>query len=311
VSLVTEATVPQSDNKTWVIVMNALAIATPNFPAVRVKRILYATDFSDASRAALPVVSTIARKYGSHVFIANIWSPTPYSMATPESLATIEDMQSREAKTNATELSHAAEFAGLPATLIVEPGDVVEEINRVVHEQNIDLVVLSTHGRTGWKHLLMGSVAEELFRRLTCPVLTIGPCFTKVFSEKSRIKTILFPTDLSQESRIIFPYLASLASENKSQLVLIHVLPEEAGTNPDARVLAEPLRKEMETVFSPHVSPQCQAEFVIDFGNAADRILSLADQRGVDLIAFFSESNRSLKNSVIFPQRRQAMWICT
>jgi nucleotide-binding universal stress UspA family protein len=130
----------------------------------------------------------------------------------------------------------------------------------------------------------MGSVAEELFRRLSCPVLTIGPCFTKMFSEKSRIKTLLFPTDLSRESRIIFPYLASVASENKSELILIHVLPEETGTNPDARVLAEPLRKELETVFAPLISPLCQAEFLIDFGNPAERILALAQQRGVDLI---------------------------
>jgi nucleotide-binding universal stress UspA family protein len=263
--------------------MNALAISPP-VPAVQVKRILYATDFSDASRMALPLISTIARKYGSQVFITNIFPPIPYSMGPPEVLATMENKQRNEAQAKAQDLSNSAELAGLQAAVIVQPGDAVEEIDRIVHDQKIDLVVLSTHGRTGWKHLLMGSVAEELFRKLTRPVLTIGPCFTKVFSEKSRIKTILFPTDLSKESRIVFPYLASLASENKSELILIHVLPEEAGTNPDARVLAEPLRKEMETVFTPHISALCRAEFVIDFGNPAERILALADLRGVDLI---------------------------
>jgi universal stress protein A len=149
--------------------MNALAVATPNVPAVQVKRILYATDFSDASRMALPMVSTIARKYGSQIFIINIFPPIPYSMGPPEVLATMEKKQRNEAQGKATELSQTADFVGLPATVIGEAGDAVEEIDRVVHEQNIDLVVLSAHGHTGWKHLVMGSTAEELFRKLTCP----------------------------------------------------------------------------------------------------------------------------------------------
>ena len=66
------------------------------------------------------------------------------------------------------------------------------------------------------------------------------------------IKHILFPTDLSDESRAVFPYLASLASEYKASLTLLHVLPIETATNPDAKSLAEPLRKEMQNIFSPH-----------------------------------------------------------
>ena len=73
------------------------------------------------------------------------------------------------------------------------------------------------------------------------PVLTVGPCFSKWFSQESRLKSILFPTDLSQESRSVFPYLGSLASKYKSDLTVMHVLPEEIGTNPDARRLAPAL----------------------------------------------------------------------
>ena len=253
-------------------------------PAVQIRRILYATDFSEASRAALPLVSAIARQYGSKVYIAHIWSPLPYSMVTPETASTLEDGQERAAQTKASELQASAELAGLRASVIVEPGDPVEELNRTVCEQNIDLVVLSTHGRTGWKHLVMGSVAEELFRNLTCPVLTVGPCYSKWFSDESQLKSILFPTDLSEESLSVFPYLASLASEYKSDLTVMHALPEETGTNPDARCLAEPLRNEMEAMFSPHISSRCRAQFVIEFGDTAKSILIIAEGRNVDLI---------------------------
>jgi nucleotide-binding universal stress UspA family protein len=267
-----------------VTIMNASAAERSMVPAVQVRRILYATDFSEASCAALPLVSAFARQYGSTVYIAHIWSPLPYSMVTPESASTLEDGQERQAQTKASELQASAELAGLRTAVIVEPGDPVEELNRTVCEQNIDLVVLSTHGRTGWKHLVMGSVAEELFRNLTCPVLTVGPCFSKWFSEESQLRSILFPTDLSEESRSVFPYLASLASEYKSDLTVMHVLPEETGTNPDARRLAEPLRKEMEAMFSPHISSRCRAQFVIEFGDTAKSILIIAEGRNVDLI---------------------------
>ena len=266
------------------MIMNAAAVVIPIVPAIQIRRILYATDFSEASGAVLPLVSAIARHYGSQVYVANIWSPLPYSMVTPEAVSTLEKRQESEAQAKAKELLATTQLAGLSATVIVQPGDPVEELNRVVREQNIDLAVLSTHGRTGGKHLVMGSVAEDLFRNLPCPVLTIGPCFSKWYSDKGEIKTILFPTDLSEESRSVFPYLPSIASEYKSDLTLVHVLPEEAGTNPDARRLAEPLRKEMEAVFSPQISPRCRASFLIEFGDPAKCVLSLAQRPNVDLI---------------------------
>jgi nucleotide-binding universal stress UspA family protein len=267
-----------------VTIMNASAAVIPIVPAIQIGRILYATDFSEASRAALPLVSAIARQYGSKVYIAHIWSPLPHSMLTPESAPMLEDKQEGEAQTKARELRASAELAGLRTSVIVELGGPVEKLNRIVREQNIDLVVLSTHGRTGWKHLMLGSVAEELLRSLTCPVLTVGPCLSKWFSEESQLKSILFPTDLSEESRSVFPNLASLASEYKSELTVMYVLPEETGTNPDARRLAEPLRMEMEAMFSPHISSRCQANFIIEFGDTAKSILILAENRNVDLI---------------------------
>jgi nucleotide-binding universal stress UspA family protein len=65
---------------------------------------------------------------------------------------------------------------------------------------------------------------------------------------------------------------------------LLHVLPIETETKPDARTLAEPLRQEMASFGGSQISPQCRAEFVIDFGDTAERILAHAQRRSVDLI---------------------------
>ncbi len=264
--------------------MNAPAILVPIVPKIELKRILYATDFSEASRAALSLVSTVARRYGSEVFVANIWAPIPYTLLTPQNASTFNQAQENEARSRAHALLNTKELNGLPTTVIVQAGGPAVELNRIVRKQKIALVIMGTHGRTGFKHLLMGSVAEELLRSLPCPVLTAGPNVSKGSMQGTAIKHILFPTDLSEESQSVFPYLASLASEYAASLTLLHVLPIETATNPDAKSLAEPWRKEIERIFSPQLDPRISAEFLIDFGDTAERILAHAGTGNVGLI---------------------------
>ena len=264
--------------------MKASAVVIPIAPAIELQRILYATDFSDASLAALPWFPRIAHKYGSRVFVVNVSTAVPYAMVSPEAAVALQHRDELAARSKVRDLLKTRELAGLSTTAIVRSGFPTEELERFVREQKIDLAILGTHGRTGMKHLLMGSVAEELFRHLPCPVLTVGPNISKASMQTTEIKHILFPTDLSDESRAVFPYLASLASEYKASLTLLHVLPIETATNPDAKSLAEPLRKEMQNIFSSHIDPRCPAEFVIDFGDTVERILAHAETGRADLI---------------------------
>jgi nucleotide-binding universal stress UspA family protein len=264
--------------------MKASTVVVPIAPAIEVQRILYATDFSDASLAALPLVSTIAHKYGSRVFVVNVSTAVSYAMVSPEAAATLQHRDELTARSKVLDLLKTGDLAELPTTAIIRSGFPTEELERFVREYRIDLAILGTHGRTGMKHLLMGSVAEELFRHLPCPVLTVGPNVSKASMQTTDIKHILFPTDLSDESEAVFPYLVSLASQYKASLRLLHVLPVETATNPDAKSLAEPLRKEMQDIFSPHMDPRCPAEFMIDFGDTAERILAHAKSGRADLI---------------------------
>jgi nucleotide-binding universal stress UspA family protein len=264
--------------------MKTDAVVIPILPAVKLHRILFATDFSEASLAALPLVSTLARRYGSRVFVVNVWTPVQYTLVSPEVAGALQHKDERETQSKLQQILTTKELAGLSATAIVKSGSPSQELSYLVRERNIDLAILGTHGRTGLKHLLMGSVAEELFRNLPCPVLTVGPNVSKRSMEGTEIRHILFPTDLSNESRAVLPYLASLASEYEASVTLLHVLPVETATNPDAKALAEPLRQEMKGIFSSHIDPRCSAEFVIDFGDAVERILAHAQSGNADLI---------------------------
>jgi nucleotide-binding universal stress UspA family protein len=262
------------------------AVAVPIVPAIELKRILYATDFSEASRAGLPVATALARHYGARIFVAHAWSPFPYPMTTPEAYTSLENREQEDAKEAMTAFLKAPEFTGLETEAVVRCGVPVEEFNKLVREQGIQLAIVGTHGRSGFKRLILGSVAEELCRNLHCPVLTIGPHVAPRFKTASGIKNILFATDLSRESGMVFPYLASLAHEFGAKITVLHVLPPEVATNPDSKSLAEPLVKEMKRVYLPQISPRCKTDFLIEAGESDERILARARELDADLIGF-------------------------
>jgi nucleotide-binding universal stress UspA family protein len=249
--------------------------------AIQLERILYATDFSRASERALPIVSALARRYGSQVFLAHIWSSKPHPM--PD-VGAIPSSEEKEVRGLMVDLLLRPELQNLRTTVELEPGDPVERIRDYVQRHCIDLVIIGTHGREGMPHTVMGSVAEDLFRTLKCAVLTVGPNLEARFNLANTIKNILFPTDLSLESRAVFPYLASLAAEFGSEIVLVHVLPVETGSNPDARKLAEPLRQEMQQLFASQISHKCKARYSLEFGEVSSTILAAANNYKSDLI---------------------------
>ena len=262
--------------------MNAAIV--PIVPAIDLKRIMYATDFSDASRAALPLVAALARHYCSRIYATHVFSPGTYAMVASEVASGLDRRHERGASEELEKLLREPLLAGVTAETMVLRGTPAKQLQRAVKEHNVSLVVAGTHGATGFKHRVLGSVTEELVRSLSCPVLTVGPRLAKRFEEIKKIENILFPTDFSEESLAVFPYLASLGNEYASRLTVLHVLPLETAGNPDAKALAEPLRKQMEKALGGQMGAKCHADFVIDSGDAAETILFQARRSNADVI---------------------------
>jgi nucleotide-binding universal stress UspA family protein len=261
------------------------AAVIPIIPQIQLKRVLLATDLSETHCAPLPIVSTIARRYHSEVLIAHIWSPSSFSVTSaPDALRMLESKEEEEIREKMSRFVRRPELAGLPAEGVVERGAPAEKLRCIVNERSVGLVVVNTHGRTGLKRFLMGSTAEDLFRHLNCPVLTVGPHIAQRFCWQKEIKSILYPTDLSDASQAIFPYLASLAHEYRAAIKILHVLPLESRKTPEMSTLAESLRRKMECMFASQLSPGSSAQFVIDAGDTVERILSHAGGDRSDLI---------------------------
>ena len=248
-------------------------------PAVQLKNILYATDFSKGSMHALPYVQAIAKAFSSAVYICHILARAP--LAAGAAAPQLYEAAGKQACDQLAALLHSPPLAGLDGKLVLAEGAVDDELLRIIEENKIDLVVAGTHGRTGLRKLLMGSVVETICRVATCPILTVGPELQ--IQVKDRFQRILFPTDLSNESAKIVPCLAVLARKWGSSLTVLHVIPEEAGVNPDAKVLSEPIRRRMMQTFQPSLAA-FSPEFIIEFGGTTETILRIAQEKNAGLV---------------------------
>ena len=188
------------------------------------KNVLFLTDFSEPSCDALPFATAIARGYGSKVHAVHVLVPSGCTYMTPEAAGILLDDQEEMARTEMARLE--SQLAGLQRDIVIERGtNLWEIVSRLAKERDIDLIALGTHGRTGLKKALLGSSAEEVFRRSRIPVLMSGPEARIGAHNGGRFHCVLFATDFNAVSSVAAPYAVSLAQENQAQLILLHVLP--------------------------------------------------------------------------------------
>lgn len=139
------------------------------------KRILFPTDFSEHSRAAIPHLLHWRDLEGAEVHLVHVLesgamlSDFTWVDYAPRDLQAQRDTRAR------LDLEELRDELGLPADtpLHVLHGAPFDEITLYARENEIDLIVMATHGRTGLSHLLVGSTAERVVRHATCPVLTV------------------------------------------------------------------------------------------------------------------------------------------
>ena len=193
-------------------------------------RVLMATDFSDASRNALRFAAAIARVNNARLYIVHVISSVAYAMA-PEEEVQAADLAAPLLSGLLKNLDDAGERPPVEVALIVRQGDITAQLDKLIREEKIDLIVVGTHGRTGFPKLTLGSVAENVFRKASCPVLTVGPNSPADWPERElgAEKAILLATDFGDASLAALPYAASIANRSRSKLVVLHVntpLPE-------------------------------------------------------------------------------------
>jgi nucleotide-binding universal stress UspA family protein len=252
-----------------------------------VKKILYLTDFSQASEAALPFATACGRRYGANVCALHVLIPAPYVYTTPGLTAAAIEAEEENAHAEIQQVN--SQLAGLQHDTIVARGiQVWPTVQQAIQDDDVDLIVLGTHGRTGAQKLLLGSVAEEIFRQSPVPVLTIGPGVRSNVHNGARFHRVLFATDFTPESLAAAPYAVSLAQENQSHLLLLTVMRKPQDLNDsDNRIfelsVAEAIHRLYE-ILPENAELEFPPQVAVEYGEPADRIVEIAKQRGADLI---------------------------
>jgi universal stress protein A len=143
-----------------------------------VTRVLVPIDFSPSARAALEYGTFVAGRFAAELHVLHVWEPPGY--VGPDALALLPIAPGKPGweQTRAEVLREVDQFLGRGARpgkldVRVEAGEPSDTILQIARQGGVDLIVMGTHGRTGLSRLLIGSVAEAVLRRSTCPVLTI------------------------------------------------------------------------------------------------------------------------------------------
>jgi nucleotide-binding universal stress UspA family protein len=143
--------------------------------------ILAPTDFSEFSKQALKSALDLAQTFGAKLLLLHVVEPPPYPIEglVPSQLgANLLDDLERQASNELAALLPEAQGLQVDVARRVSVGIPYRKIVEVAGEEKIDLIVMTTHGRTGITHMVMGSVAERVVRTAPCPVLTIRPTST-------------------------------------------------------------------------------------------------------------------------------------
>lgn len=194
--------------------------------STRITRILCPLDFSEYSRHALEQAVAIARQHDARVIAMHAFALAPVAAAMPAGSPTVLEPGRLTGSMRAAleedllDFTASVNAAGVPVEPEIAGGDPVGAIIREAERREADLIVMGTHGRSGFNRIVLGSVAESVLRQATCPVLTVPPraegSTTLTFSR------LLCAIDFSPCSVRAMEYAATFAPG--AEILAVHVV---------------------------------------------------------------------------------------
>jgi nucleotide-binding universal stress UspA family protein len=248
--------------------------------SLSLRNILLATDFSPVSSMAVKYAHAIAQRHSSRVHTIHVTAPDSYHLLAPDAFAITFNGAAADTANVPAVLQSLLE--GLPSETPLQQGTIWQVISDVVERNEIDLLILASHGRHGISRMFLGSVAEDVFRNVSCPVLTVGPDVRPCHRREMRIKNVLLATHFEKESTAPL-YAARVCNEFRAELTLLHVVDgngHKGASNLETRKLSQRLYSVVPAEAGLWRQPAC----VIKHGLPSARILEVAMETGADLI---------------------------
>ena len=265
---------------------------------VRIDHILCPVDLSAVSEGALRHAAVMADWYKADLTVLLVAQAKHFASAEHELAA----------------FAAAAVGVGAPR-LLVKDGGAVREIVRLASGIPADLVVMGTHGLSGFKRLLLGSVTERVLRESPCPVLTVPPRVVQHAPEPLSLAIVVCAVDFSSSSARALDYAVSVARKAEGRLVVFHALEwfDEEVERPHAGVDTKRLptseddaRQELEELLTPDARA-CDPELVVGYGRPAGEVLRVVRESKAGLIVLGVHGRNALDRTLFGSTTQQVV----
>lgn len=260
----------------------------PQVERIFLKNILFPTDFSEASQAALPFALAVARMYGSMLEVAHVILPEPHRQIVFDRLPDQDDRVWEDARRRLDWFVDDATLEGIPCRSLLAVGDLADVVPAFIREHGIDMVVVGTRGRTGVNKMMMGSGAERIYRSASCPVLTVGP---RVHNGEWKARRILCPVDTTENPGPALRYALSLAEENQAEFIVMQSVPMVPWQHRDE--IEKQTWQRLHSLVPAQANDWCTPQFVVRWEYPSEAILHAAEERGADLIVMGVRKSRA------------------
>jgi nucleotide-binding universal stress UspA family protein len=250
---------------------------------VWINNILFLTDFSPTSSSALRHAVSVARRFEAKVYVAHVVEPP---LAAPPAAAFYDTKSARrDAERKLNTLLSEGKLNDILHEIILAEGSLWPVVERIITEKKIDLILAGSHGRKGFRKMMLGSVAEEIYRKANCPVLTIGPENRANPESEMRPRRILLATDLRDEAHCASDYAIAMAERHAAELIVLHVI-EDCEVSDFGRAEQQRLASlaRMEGLVPRETLLPSKPTMIVARGCAVDEIRETARKYGADLI---------------------------
>jgi len=254
----------------------------------KIDRIMVAVGSSLKQSAALRFAASLAREVSARVYIVHVITPGTLAFAPPGAMDNVATLlKEREER----ELAAVAAMPGIRDVVydtISVIGPLEQTIAELVRKNDINLLVVDSAGRRGFRRFLYGSLAEQILRTVTCPVIAIGPRAKSRMNDSFVVRKILVATDFEPHSKTALGYATWLASNESPTITLLHVI--------DSHPAGGQSRKEtaLWRLVPERIADRTLIEFncLVKTGDPAKTILSVAKQMRADLIVLGARTSR-------------------
>ena len=292
---------PANDPTAWGEWSRTMAAAQLTPSGVGIHNVLIATDFSRYSDVALNFGLELSHDYQATAYVVSVIPTDEVLLAGPDAYLVAKDATRRDLLELKAGLTRKYSYVeGKDYHLFMLEGVVAEALLDFAGARKIDLIVVATHGRSGLGKVLMGSVAEKVFRQSPVPVLTIGPCVRKA-GHRQKPRNILVPTDFTPASERGVRFAAALAREHQASLTVLHVSsPSEAKGASDRGAMEQGIKTRLAELMA-RAADGVAYNARVEVGRVETVILEMTDKLAADLLVMGVRPWAGLLDRLMWP----------